>query len=282
MTGDLPLFSALTKLISLDLSSNKLTNSIPAFTSKTLTTLILRGNRFTGSCPDFLLPKLQQLDLSSNPGLSGPVPSWANLPALRSLDLHLTPVSGELPSSFLGPSLKLGFLDFSSTRLGGSLYSACHNHSSLLFVNINNALFSDASECLQSPSLYVFHASNNKLSLSASLSWCGVSSRLLDLDVSRNPDLLTNVQGSYFPPDCFAKSSLIRVNMSGVNLLGAASDVILALPSSSISTIDISGWFVFLSFFFSLFFNFFLRPFFSSSLSLFLLRQSGNVLYLCA
>jgi hypothetical protein len=65
--------------------------------------LNLAGCNLQGQPPEGLadLAKLRQLNLSSNPALSGPLPDvWASMPLLEVLDVSSCSITGTLPAEF--------------------------------------------------------------------------------------------------------------------------------------------------------------------------------------
>ncbi|KAJ3704657.1 hypothetical protein LUZ61_008362 [Rhynchospora tenuis] len=127
ITGSVPLFlSSLSSLTTLDLSYNRLTGSIPDTLPPNLVELALRGNSMTGFLKQstfaplgsiqvielaenrlqgklqswfFLLPSLQQVDLSNNSftGISVQSPTASNTNQLVAIDLGFNKIKGTLP-----------------------------------------------------------------------------------------------------------------------------------------------------------------------------------------
>jgi len=98
------LVSGFPRLTKLSLRLNHLTGSIPAYLSeiRTLNTLNLYGNSFTGTIPDVLLTdalELQYLNLGSN-FLNGTISTnISHLKQLRFLRLSSNKITGTIPSS---------------------------------------------------------------------------------------------------------------------------------------------------------------------------------------
>lgn len=95
---------ALPLLAHLDLFDNSFYGPVPDLSSlRSLQTLVLASNSFSGAVPPALPSSLQTLDLSRN-SLTGPIPAGLALPNLATLDLSFNRLSGPLPSS-LPPNL---------------------------------------------------------------------------------------------------------------------------------------------------------------------------------
>ncbi|KQJ83328.1 receptor like protein 42 [Brachypodium distachyon] len=149
--GQIPAgFGSLTKLMSLDLSYNQgytsgLFGAIPEYFAdfRSLAILQLSNNNFNGLFPRgiFQLKNLRVLDLSSNPMLSGVLPT--DLPARSSLEvlrLSETKFSGAIPSSI--SNLKhLNTLDIrdSTGRFSGGLPVSISDIKSLSFLDLSNS-----------------------------------------------------------------------------------------------------------------------------------------------
>ncbi|MBN8682183.1 MAG: leucine-rich repeat domain-containing protein [Chitinophagales bacterium] len=102
LSGSIPNFS-LPNLQYLWLNSNQLSGSVPDFSLPNLQSLSLSNNQLSGSIPNFSLPNLQELWLSDNQ-LNGLIPNF-NLPNLRELWLSDNQLSGSIPNFSL-PSLQ--------------------------------------------------------------------------------------------------------------------------------------------------------------------------------
>ena len=236
--GPIPSFSSLPILSFLYLHSNQLTFELSRLSLPQLLRLRLGSNRITQFEADLNLPSLTLLDLCNNPSLHGSLRPFGNL-TLAYFDIHNTWLEGDV-SLFLLNSASLLYLDISSTRLSGSLRPLCISSPSLQHLDVHNTSVQDVTSCFQNPSLSFLRASMSNITLPSSLSFCGLSSPLVDLDLSGNPFLLSEVPGSYFPRSCFANYSLVRVNLSSVNLSHRALHTINALPFS-VSVVDLSG-----------------------------------------
>ncbi|WOH04753.1 hypothetical protein DCAR_0624165 [Daucus carota subsp. sativus] len=126
----------------LDLSSNRLTGSIPyqvAMHSK-LKYLNLSNNYLTGKLDFTSFPHLQTLDLSSN-GLTGSIPHQIGmLSKLKYLSVSNNDITGNLPSS-LGNLTQLQMLDVSQNKLTGTIPLELGNLSHLDSLDLSFNLF---------------------------------------------------------------------------------------------------------------------------------------------
>ncbi|CAI5534259.1 unnamed protein product [Closterium sp. Naga37s-1] len=162
----------LTEVMSIDLSCNDFTGSLPSIFSKLtrLTLLRLRNNHhLEGSLPKDMLamPKLEFLDLS-NTNLRGDLPTempfWS--PLLKHLDLSYNGLTGDIPSGF---SL-LSELQYLNLRANRIVYTETPNTilsmSRLTFLDISDNLFTGelSSELgLKLPSIMHLAAGTNQL-----------------------------------------------------------------------------------------------------------------------
>ena len=113
------------------LNMDELTGTIPNFNLPNLTNLSLQYNQLTGSIPNFTLPKLKKLSLYANQ-LSGPIPNF-NMPDLIELALSNNKLSGSIPN-FNMP--KLIMLSCHSNKLTGSIPNV--NMPNLLGLRLNS------------------------------------------------------------------------------------------------------------------------------------------------
>ncbi|KAF7850691.1 hypothetical protein BT93_L5093 [Corymbia citriodora subsp. variegata] len=122
-----------------DLSSNFYEGPLPMWSSN-VTTLYLRGNRFSGPIPgNFgeLMPYLTDLDISRN-ALNGTIPlSIGNMAILTTLVISNNYLSGEIPRFWSNLSL-LYILDMSNNSLSGPIPSEVGFLSSLMFFILSN------------------------------------------------------------------------------------------------------------------------------------------------
>ncbi|EFH49544.1 leucine-rich repeat family protein [Arabidopsis lyrata subsp. lyrata] len=155
----------------LNLGSNLLTGIVPSAIGKLseLVVLDLSANSYLVSeIPSFIgkLDKLEQLLLHRS-GFHGEIPSsFVGLTSLKTLDLCLNNLSGEIPRS-VGPSLKnLVSLDVSHNKLSGSFPSGICSGKRLINLSLHSNFFEGSlpnsiGECL---SLEMFQVQNNGFS----------------------------------------------------------------------------------------------------------------------
>ena len=131
--------------IKIDLSSEKLTNSIPKSIGylKNLTQLSLNANFLSGTIPSEigLLNKLTFLDLSHNEDLNGEIPpELGKIKNLRQLYINNTNISGNIPISIF--YLKnLTHLGLSNNKLNGNLPYEIGKLTNLTYLNLWNNNF---------------------------------------------------------------------------------------------------------------------------------------------
>ncbi|KAF8044259.1 hypothetical protein BT93_A2294 [Corymbia citriodora subsp. variegata] len=150
-----------------DLSSNFYEGPLPMWSSN-VTTLYLRGNRFSGPIPgNFgeLMPYLTDLDISRN-ALNGTIHlSIGNMANLTTLVISDNYLSGEIPQFWSNLSL-LYILDMSNNSLSGPITSEVGFLSSLkFFILSNNNLSGKLPSSLQNcSSLYSLDLGENNFS----------------------------------------------------------------------------------------------------------------------
>uniref|UniRef100_A0ACD5Z6G3 Uncharacterized protein n=1 Tax=Avena sativa TaxID=4498 RepID=A0ACD5Z6G3_AVESA len=139
LVGAIPYqLTKLPKIMVLGLQYNQITNPDAAnfLVSPSLQNILLRGNKLTGTFPQFILNNtsvgLQEIDLSSN-AFSGLIPE--NLqdiaPNLVQLDLSSNMFSGHIPRS-LSKLTKLYLLNLAENNLTGGIPMELRNMSGLL------------------------------------------------------------------------------------------------------------------------------------------------------
>ena len=137
----------MTYLRELHLDDVNISSSLPQSLANlsSLTSLSLSGCNLRGEFPsdNFLLPKIQAIDLSFNENLVGFLPKFQSHSSLKELHLSFTNFSGELPNSI--SNLKsLNYLDLSYTEISSELPSSISNLKSLNYLNLDSSNFSGA------------------------------------------------------------------------------------------------------------------------------------------
>ncbi|KAJ6887723.1 hypothetical protein NC652_028871 [Populus alba x Populus x berolinensis] len=218
ISSDLTLFSNLTNLIFLDLSSNNLSGHIPLSFENliNLSSLDLSNNQLVGSIHSQLntLSNLESLSLYGN-SFNGTIPSFLfALPSLYYLDLHNNNFIGNI-SELQHDSLR--FLDLSNNNLCGPIPSSIFKQENLttLILASNSKLTGEISSSIcKLRYLRVLDLSNNSLSGSTPLCLGNFSSMLLVLHLGMN-----YLQGTI--PSTFSKdNSLEYLNLNGNELEG--------------------------------------------------------------
>lgn len=144
-SGDIPDVGACGTLASLNLSSNRLTGTLPSdiWALNALRTLDLSGNAITGELPVGIskMFNLRELNLRSN-GLTGSLPDdIGDCPLLRSVDLGSNSLSGDLPESLRRLSTCTN-LELSSNALTGNVPTWVGEMASLEILDLSGNKFS--------------------------------------------------------------------------------------------------------------------------------------------
>ncbi|THU65558.1 hypothetical protein C4D60_Mb05t04910 [Musa balbisiana] len=178
-----PTISALSRLVSLDLTSNRFTSKIPVGmgSMKELQFLSLGQNQMVGAVPPSLsnLTSLVSLYLEDNK-LMGVIPKeLGRLHKLMYLDIGVNRLSGSIPSS-LGNLTKLYHLDLYQNQLTGVIPRELKNLINLVYISIsnNNLTGGVLSSFGNQTKLRLFLLSDNQLS--------GNMTKLKSLDLSDN------------------------------------------------------------------------------------------------
>ncbi|MCV6638502.1 FG-GAP-like repeat-containing protein [Candidatus Albibeggiatoa sp. nov. NOAA] len=119
LVGTIPDWSALTKIIRIDLGDNQLTGSIPQLNTLTqLQSIKLRLNQLSGEIPDLTgLTKLHTLNTRNNQ-LTGNIPELSSLTSLKTLSLIENQLTGEIPD--LTALIKLETFNVRNNQLNGN------------------------------------------------------------------------------------------------------------------------------------------------------------------
>ncbi|GAB4834257.1 hypothetical protein Ancab_032523 [Ancistrocladus abbreviatus] len=156
---------------------------------KSLRTLALFGNRFTGNIPDEYgeITTLWKINLSSN-ALSGSIPEFiGNLGNLRFLDLSKNGFTGKIPPKLFDNCGKMRFISLSNNNLTGSVPDSVGNCSNLVGfdVSYNGLSGSIPSRICDSPNFAFLSLRSNLLTGSVQQQMSGCRSMEM-LDLSSN------------------------------------------------------------------------------------------------
>ena len=184
LSGEIPNFSGLPNLLTLQLCCNSFSGKIPNFSKlPKLNSLELDYNKLTGDVPNFnKLPQLENLYLSDNL-LSGNVPNFSGLLNVKSIYLHRnklngnfaklkTPLLQELLLAFnqiggnipeLDDLTEIRVLNLGSNKLTGAVPDL-QNARNLREVNLSNNQLSKGGVWKELPALTTVTFQNNKLS----------------------------------------------------------------------------------------------------------------------
>jgi len=135
--------------------------TFPDFKIDSLQSIRLQGFRIEGSLPDFSnLEKLSIIDIT-NSGMTGPVPTFTNLPNLIQLALRGNNFSGSIPDFENLPSLTI--LDLANNGLTGQIPDFQHLPKLISLALTDNALTGQIPGFTKLPNLQYLFLSFNKL-----------------------------------------------------------------------------------------------------------------------
>uniref|UniRef100_A0A453D8M8 Leucine-rich repeat-containing N-terminal plant-type domain-containing protein n=3 Tax=Aegilops tauschii subsp. strangulata TaxID=200361 RepID=A0A453D8M8_AEGTS len=185
----------------LDLSFNRLNGTLPVRAFKNIRSLNLGGNQFSGSLPVslFALPHLKFLYLSYN-NFEGHFPiNLSSVPVpLEALHLEYNKLSGSLPTEQEFVNLQnLRELYLSSNQFSGSIPTFLLSLPHIERLNLSKNFL--GGEILRnrslnlSPSLKSLRFSQNNLSGRFSFTWVGNLTKLEEIDLSGNSNLVVDV-----------------------------------------------------------------------------------------
>ncbi len=222
------------RVVTLDLSNNNLTGSIPPQVGglAALQVLDLSNNDLTGSIPPQVgdLTALIHLDLSDNK-LSDSIPDLNSLTALIHLDLSNNTLSGTIPAE-VGSLHNLIHLDLSANNLTGSI-PALNSLTTLTHLDLsaNNLSGSIPTQVDGLEDLQVLDLSANDLT--GSIPALTSLTALTHLDLSAN-----NLTGRI--PDLDSLTTLLYLDLSN-NALSGSLPALPALNHLDLSENDLSG-----------------------------------------
>ena len=138
----------------LDLSVNKFASFLDPRIDrfKNLTKLQIQKNGFVGAIPSSMkkLTNLEELEMGTNPGLTGPLLSYSvHWPNLKFLDISETLCTGSIPSE-IGLLTGLTSLGFWDVPLSGSIPTEVGHLTSMRKYTLSNRLYK-ATALLSSP-----------------------------------------------------------------------------------------------------------------------------------
>ena len=234
------------RVVTLDLSNNNLTDSIPPQVGglAALQVLDLSHNTLSGTIPVEVgsLHNLIHLDLSAN-NLTGPIPDLTNLTTLIHLDLGNNALSGTIPEE-VGSRYNLIHLDLSANKLSGSIPPQVGGLTELIHLDLSaNKLSDSIPDDLNSlTALRVLDLSANDLT--GSIPDLTSLIVLTHLDLSANkltgripaldslPELLyLNLSNNALSGSLPALPELNHLDLSDNALSGSVPDISMELPS---------------------------------------------------
>ncbi|KAL0340774.1 UNVERIFIED_CONTAM: Receptor-like protein 18 [Sesamum radiatum] len=188
-------FANLKSLIFIKLEGNNLTSEVPRFLAsfRDLQVLNLASTQLYGNFPRevFLLPRLQTIDLSKNPLLTGELPEFPSHSSLQLVSLYQTNFQGKLPDSidpliFTLPSLKVLYLN--DNHLSGKLedFPAVSSVLEQVYLNGNNLSEEIPRSISEIPSISILSLGANKFTGSLKLEAFQNLENLTSLDLSFN------------------------------------------------------------------------------------------------
>ncbi|KAL6330240.1 hypothetical protein AAG906_040162 [Vitis piasezkii] len=188
----------LTHLKELHLSQVNISSTVPVILANlsSLRSLSLENCGLHGEFPMgiFKLPSLELLDLNSNRYLTGYLPEFHNASHLKYLDLYWTSFSGQLPAS-IGFLSSLKELDICSCNFSGMVPTALGNLTQLVHLDLSNNSFKGqlTSSLANLIHLNFLYISRNDFSV-GTLSWIVKLTKLTELELEK-----TNLNGEILP-----------------------------------------------------------------------------------
>jgi hypothetical protein len=158
---------------------------------------------------------LRSLTLAQNPNVTGPIPSFANLTALTSIDVSSSGLTGPIPLSSQGyPSLR-SFVAVGN-KLSGSLPASLP--ANLTTLNVGNNALNGTIPVYNSSVLGTFQVNNNSLTGCLPSQWASSLTNITNVDLSYN-QLSGPIPSTWQAQGAFP--TLQQINIVGNNLCGS-------------------------------------------------------------
>ncbi|CAI5505048.1 unnamed protein product, partial [Closterium sp. Naga37s-1] len=243
LQGTIPAtFSALTALVSIDLSWNSLSGSIPSAFTTNIETLLLDHNAFSGPIsPHLAIPSLVELKLSDNLFTGGISNTFTRLTGMTTLDvgsnslssgLHVVAqmtglsqillrtnnFSGVLPAS-LTAIKELSALFINDNHFTGTFSSAILHHKSLQFLDMSNNSFTGTipGELTNLVNLQGINLNDNNFH-------GAIPSGLFQLSMIYSLEVANNFLSGGLPHTLSAPPSLLTLSLAGNGFTGSLPD----------------------------------------------------------
>ncbi|PRP86710.1 putative LRR receptor-like serine/threonine-protein kinase [Planoprotostelium fungivorum] len=235
LTGSVPSLSGLTKIQFFSIYDNSFTGSIPDLPmTNTLHNLDLSYNMLTGHIPANIsqLTGIKELWLQYNNFDEGPVPDFSQMTLLEKLSLPFSRLNGEMPNYF-GNMKNLQVLSLGNNDINGSFPDSLCRCPLLYSLNLaNNDLTGTVPTCFTTmPALWSVNLQNNFLTGPVPIPTSLPSLRQLDL--SGNSFTGQMVTGEW------RNSGLVYLNLANNQLTGGISADLFS--QGNISRIELQG-----------------------------------------
>uniref|UniRef100_A0A5B6ZSQ0 Protein kinase domain-containing protein n=1 Tax=Davidia involucrata TaxID=16924 RepID=A0A5B6ZSQ0_DAVIN len=203
---------------------------------KSLRTLSLFGNQFTGNIPSEYgeIESLWKINLSSN-ALSGSIPDFlGDLPNIRFLDLSRNGYIGEIPSALFKNCYKTKYISLSNNILSGSIPASIANCLNLLGIDLsfNNLSGGLPSQVCDVPGLVYLSLRSNVLTGS-------VQDQILACQSLERLDLGSNLFTGLAPFGVLGLNNLTYFNISHNGFKGEIPEI--ATCSGRLEYLDAAG-----------------------------------------
>ncbi|XP_062167101.1 receptor like protein 22-like [Alnus glutinosa] len=236
-----PIDSTLLKLQSLSiirLDNNNLSTPIPEFFTNftKLTSLRLSSSGLIGTFPRkiFQVPTLENIDLSNNVLLHGPLPDFPPNESLRTLVLSSTSLSGTLSDS-IGNLTKLSRMDLSNCNFSGSMPRSLSKLTQLIYLDMSSNNFTGSIPSLRmAQKLTQINLSHNDLIGHITSTHWEELLNLVSLDLRYN-----SLNGS-IPASLFSLPLLQKLDLSNSQFSGQLNEI-PNVSSHLLDTLDLSN-----------------------------------------